>query len=238
LKRKLILLNLVLLALIAAAGGRLRQVWLEAQARERALATQRIATAPVPQPPPAAPPAAVTSATYLEVAQKMLFARDRNSQVIVEVTPVAEKPLPPLPAVHGVMNIGNGPTLIMSEPGSTRQRGVTLGEQIGEFKVAALEGDTLTLAWEDRLVKRRLDELAPREPAPQAESLRPQAQRGEPAPTAPPKQAPAAPGAQTGPEMRACQPGDSSAPGTVAEGYRKVTTQTPFGSACRWELIK
>jgi hypothetical protein len=33
-------------------------------------------------------------------------------------------------------------------------------------------------------------------------------------------------------------PGDTTPAGTVRDGYRKLVTQTPFGNACRWELVK
>jgi len=39
-------------------------------------------------------------------------------------------------------------------------------------------------------------------------------------------------------ENKGCQPGDNSPPGTVADGYKKVRVNSPFGSTCYWEPVK
>ena len=49
---------------------------------------------------------------------------------------------------------------------------------------------------------------------------------------------PAPPGVDIGAGLHACQPGDTSPPGTIAQGMRKLVTKTPFGDTCRWELLK
>ena len=46
------------------------------------------------------------------------------------------------------------------------------------------------------------------------------------------------PGVDTGGGIRACTAGDSAAPGTVSDGYRKIVSETPFGKVCRWEKLK
>ena len=57
----------------------------------------------------------VLATRYAEIAEKMLFAKDRNPTVVVEVKPEAPKPMPKLPALYGVMNLLDGTTAIMSE---------------------------------------------------------------------------------------------------------------------------
>jgi hypothetical protein len=70
-----------------------------------------------------------------------------------------------------------------------------------------------------------------------------QAQSSAPVQAAP-KEAAATPQKNTGPgvsmggDFRACIPGDPTPPGTVMEGYRKLVSDTPFGKACRWELVR
>jgi hypothetical protein len=46
------------------------------------------------------------------------------------------------------------------------------------------------------------------------------------------------PGIDIGGSVRACSPGDSSPPGTIMGGYRKLVNDTPFGQSCRWEPIR
>src|SRR5262249_51634275 len=159
LKRKLWLLNCVLIAAIAAGAWQVRKDAQEFRKRERmTLAGSPPAPAPFPLPP-AAPPQSVTASSYLDIAQKMLWSKDRNSQVIVDPPKKQEvKPLPPLPGVHGVMNF-DGPLVMMSEKPGARQRGVRPGEKIGDFKLVSVDSEQLTLAFEDRTVTKKLDEL-------------------------------------------------------------------------------
>jgi hypothetical protein len=42
----------------------------------------------------------------------------------------------------------------------------------------------------------------------------------------------------TGGVNRACAPGDSSAAGTVQDGFRKVTRPSMFGQVCYWEPVR
>ena len=46
------------------------------------------------------------------------------------------------------------------------------------------------------------------------------------------------PGIELGQGSRACVPGDTTPPGTVKDGFRKVVNKTPFGNSCRWEAVK
>lgn len=48
----------------------------------------------------------------------------------------------------------------------------------------------------------------------------------------------ARPGADVGLGYRSCLPGDNSPSGTIADGYRKVMTTSPFGVSCGWEKIQ
>jgi hypothetical protein len=241
LKRKLWLLNILLVAAIALAGWQLRKEAREFHARERATLNKRPPVPAPPAAPPAAPPPTVTGAAYLGIAKDMLFSKDRNSQVIVDPPkpPDPPKPLPPLPVVHGVMDIGDGPIVMMSEKSGGRHRGVHVGEKIGEFKLVSVNKDDLVLGFENRTVKKTLQELIDRGGGDAAAA----AGQSGPAGTAVSAPAPVAaikpePGVKLTEDTATCQTGDPSPAGAVVNGMRKVVFATPFGNACRWEAVK
>jgi hypothetical protein len=246
LKRKLWALNLVLIAAIAAGSWQLRKESIAMKERQRAFLNQRPPAPPPPVAPPPAPAPVAHASSYIDVAQKMLWAKDRNSTVIVDPPkpPEPPKPLPPLPAVHGVMNLGDGPILMMSEGANARHRGVRAGDMIGVFKLVAVEGEVIELAYDNRSVRKKITELmdrgddgAPAGPAP-APSANTPPHLVNAAPTPPPPPAKPEPGVKITETLSACQPGDSSPAGTVVNGMRKVVRQTPFGASCVWESVK
>jgi hypothetical protein len=239
LKNKLLLLNAVLLVAIGAGVWRLREAWLAARTREEAVLHRRV-TPPSPGSVPAGPriePVLATS--YADIAEKMLFAKDRNPTVVVEVKPEPPKPMPKLPALYGVMNLLDGTTAIMSEKPEMKHVGVRPGDKIGEFTLVAVNRDEITFSWDGKEVTRKIDDMidraGPVQPAPGGIM-----QRSKPVTVvAPQSQAPQprgepAPGVEVAKGIRACQPGDASPAGTVTEGYRKLVTPTPFGDSCRW----
>lgn len=237
-KRKLVLLNLALLALAAAAGWQLRARWLEGKAQEQKALRQPAKLAAPPAEIPAQPPPPASAAAYGEVAQKMLFSQDRNPNVVIEVTP--PKPVPPFPVAYGVMDLGSGPTVIFSEKPGAPSRGYSLGAKVGEFTLVAMENDELVFEWEGKQFRKNLREL---KPAPGSEAAAPVAAAASP--TAAPVQTQVVssspdpgPGVELTSDLKACVAGDTSPAGAVRGGYRKVVTVTPFGQACRWELIK
>jgi hypothetical protein len=241
LKRKLWLLNILLVAAIALAGWQLRKEARELHAREHATLDKHPPVPAPPAQPPVAPPPMVTGAAYLGIAKDMLFSKDRNSQVIVDPPkpPAPPKPLPPLPVVHGVMDIGDGPIVMMSEKSGGRHRGVRVGEKIGEFKLVSVNRNDLVLGFEDRTVKKTLQELIDRGGGDAA----PIAGQGGPAGGAssapvPPVVGKSEPNVKLSEDTATCQTNDPSPPGTVVNGMRKVVMATPFGNACRWEAVK
>ena len=128
--RKVVLLNLALLALLAGLGWFLRLHWLAARAQERAMLEQTIQPRGIfaPPLPPAVKPVPATD--YLEVAQKMLFSKDRNPTVVIEVPipkPVPEPPMPPLPNFHGLMAMFGDAVIILSVGKDGAQKGYHAG---------------------------------------------------------------------------------------------------------------
>lgn len=238
-RRKLILLNLALAALVGAAGWQIRAKWEQARAREHRILAQAAPPATMATPAPAAAPQPVQAAGYLEVAEKLLFAKDRNSTVVIEET--APKPMPPLPAAHGVLDFGGGATVILSEKQGAQQRRYMAGDQVGEFKIVSVSTRELVFDWEGQEIRKAVEELVdrktPTEPVAAA-----------PAPAAAPPTAmsktiatqpePTGPGIDVGGPNRACSPGDTSPAGTVREGYRKAIRPSAVGVACMWEPLR
>jgi len=239
LKNKLLLLNAVLLVAIGAGVWRLREAWMAARAREQAVLHRRVTPKSLGSAPAAPRIEPVLATSYADIAVKMLFARDRNPTVVVEVKPEPPKPMPKLPALYGVMNLLDGTTAIMSEKPDLQHVGVRPGDKIGEFTLLAVSRDEITFAWEGKEVTRKIDDMidraGPVQPAPSA--IMPRAggiSVGAPRSQAPQQKGEPAPGVEVAKGIRACQPGDTSPAGTVADGYKKLVTPTPFGDSCRW----
>ena len=243
--RKLVLLNLALLALVASLVWLLRARWIEEQARERAIFEQAVRAKTLLPPPPAAPPKAPMAAEYIDVAQKMLFSKDRNPTVVVEVPPPKpEPPVPPLPQYHGQMAIGE-PVVFLSVDSKADQKSYRAGEKVGPFELVKFDRDQITLAWGGKTIERKLGELAPKEEAPPP-----------PKTTAAPAPAPSGPvalgsstnlasdnkgptlGIDTGAGNFNCVAGDNSPAGTIKDGHKKVITRGMFGEVCFWEPVK
>jgi len=242
LNRKLRLLDLGLLAVLALLGVQLRHERIRAQAREQALLHTGAkpnavgAVAPLPKVEP------LTATSYADVAAKNLFSKDRNPNVILDpVIPPPEKPAPPFPVARGVMLWGGvPPTVVLSDKAGGPQKGYHPGEKIGEWKIASIDNSYVIFEWNGKQFKKRIDELLDRTPLTMAEA---------PAPAAGPAASPkpgqslsangtAGPGIDTGTGLKGCVPGDKTPSGAVVDGYKKVVNQTPFGASCQWEQVK
>lgn len=241
-RRRLWIIDLALLGLVVLTAGVLRDRWASSRVREEALLRQMVPKLPPPEIPPLPAVAPSKAVNYLEVAQQFLFSRDRKPDVILDppAPPPPPKPMPPLPAAYGVIDLGAGPTVILSERPGAPHKGYRAGEQIGEFKLVSVNSQEIVLEWEGKPVKRRLEELIDKsardaEPAPAQTT----AAQSSPAPAATSlAEIKAGPGVELGPTTRACVPNDTTPEGTVQDGYKKIVTKTPFGTSCRWEAVK
>ena len=243
-KGRLWLLNVILLGLVALSASALRQGWLQGRTREEKLLKTMVpvAAAPALTPLPAVIPAIASN--YLEVAQKMVFSKDRNAIVIIDPPPPPPpppppKPMPSLPLAYGIMNFGEGPTAILREKTGAPSKTYRAGEIIGEFKILAMNNQEILFEWEGKQVKRKLEELVDKT----ARNVPPPTQAAPASAAAAPAtttlaNVKAGPGTDMGGDYRACVPGDSSPAGTVQDGMRKVIARTPFGESCRWEKVK
>lgn len=241
--RKLILLNLALLAVAAWLGWLLHVRWLEGEAEVRAIFQQAARAKAVLPPPPLAPIPAVTSTEYVEVAQKTLFSKDRNPNVVIETPPPKpEPPMPALPFYFGQITFGE-PVVLLSVTSNGQQKSYRAGDKVGPFELVGFDSEKIRLSWNGKTVERRLQELEPKEPVQQ------QAPVQAPAPAAAPvvKSLSASSSSddnrnpQLGQDMgggfRACANGDKSPAGTVLDGYKKVISQTLMGESCFWQKV-
>ncbi len=234
--RKLIALNVALVVLLAAAGWRLWEMVESGKERQAAVVGQPLEPVETVTEPAVSLPPPAYIADYSPVAQQVLFFPDRNPNIEIEVAP--PPPLPPLPLAHGVLDLGSGPTVILSTDENAPQRAYRAGDTIGEFTIVQVANDRLILDWEGGRITRSIEELKPSEVA-QARPRRPTASK--PKPSKAPSQV-IGEAEKAGPSdvdlgggIKACKPGDTAEPGTVVGGYKKVVTQTPFGKVCRWE---
>jgi hypothetical protein len=239
-KRRLMALNLVLIAILGALEVRFQQVRNHVRERETRVLGQKVPAQKYPPLPaaPAVPP--VVAANYLDVAQRMVMARDRNPAVIIDPEPVKVKPpMPALPVAQGLMMIGE-PAIIMTEKPGAQQRTYHKGDKIGAFKLLAFDADRVVLDWDGEKVERKLEDLLEKTPAPSASGGGPAAPAAAaaPPPSAASAPTPLGPGVDIGGGYHGCQANDSTPSGTVQNGMRKVEVVTPFGKSCRWEPVK
>ncbi|HEY2844057.1 MAG TPA: hypothetical protein VGJ09_10415 [Bryobacteraceae bacterium] len=243
--RKILALNLGLLALLGTLGWMLRAHWRETRAQELSTLAKAARQTKLLPPPAPVPPEAAVPANYLDVAQKTLFSKDRNPNVIVEVAPAPppkpEEPTPPRPFYFGQMGFGEPVALLSVEKGG--QKGFHAGDDVGPFKLVAFNRETITFEWNGKTLEYPLAELKPKEPQQAAQ------QAAAPA-AAPSKPANLGPVISTvtddkGPvlgtvngEIRSCVSGDRSPAGTVKDGFKKSVVNGPFGPMCQWEPIK
>jgi hypothetical protein len=244
--RKILALNLALLAMLGTLGWMLRAHWRETRAQELAtLAKAASRSAQLPPPSPA-PPEAVVPANYLEVAQKTLFSRDRNPNVIIEPpppppAPKPEEPPPARPEYYGQMGLGEPVAFLSAEKGG--QKGFRAGDKVGPFTLVAFNRETITFEWNGKTLEYPLAELKPKEPSPAAAQAAARAAAAGPNVSAAStigvtqEKVVAGPGVQNG-EIRSCVPGDTSPSGTVKDGFKKSIVPGAFGPSCLWEPIK
>jgi hypothetical protein len=242
-KRKLTLLNLALLALLAAGGLEFNRRVEQANARYEIL--RRFDE---PKQAPAFPSpevrVRVRQADFLPIVDRMLFYEDRNA--IVEVEAPEEKTVvrPDLPVLSGVMNLGEGPIVLMADTPKDYPRPVAVGEK-------------LKLAWQGEQFEVSQDSLAGElasntsggaarsggasgggSAARRAAASRRRENRAEtksqPAETRKEIGGRYNIGTEIRPGVFRADPRDKAPAGTEFEGYRKVVNPTPFGNQSWW----
>jgi hypothetical protein len=245
--RKLIFLNVVLLALAGWLCWTLRMKWLEAHRHEHAVIA---AAAPkkVVFPPTLSPlTKPFASSEYNDVAQHELFSKDRNPNVIVDPPPPPPPtppppPMPELPAYYGTMALFGDPVVLLSLPKGPQKK-YHAGDKVGPFQLVSFDREKVVFDWNGKTVERRPDELKEKEPSQQQQ----QVAEGPAERVAPVKLIPDPPpdspkisekiGADNGGGIRMCVAGDTTPVGTIIDGYKKVITTNMFGQTCMWQAV-
>ena len=242
--RKLILLNVVLLALAGWLIWMLRGKWREVHQHEAVVLAQRPqarqGTSPLPIPVFKAP----VGTDYNVVAQEDIFAKDRNPNVILDPPPPAPPPppMPELPAYYGTMAVFGDPVILLSLPKSPQKK-YHAGDKIGPFVIVSFDREKVVFDWNGKIVERKPEELTAKEAAPQQAAV----EAPHPSVVAPIKLIPDPPpdapklsekiGKDNGGGIHMCVAGDTSPAGTVIDGYKKVITTNMFGQTCMWQLV-
>ncbi len=231
-----------LLALLALLSWQMRSEWIWAHARTQAFLRSRVEAASVPPLAPLAKVEPLSALTYAQTVMQNLFSKDRNSQVIIDPpAPVPDPPVPPFPVARGVMLWeGVPPTVVLSERPGGEQKSYHPGDTIGEWKIVSVDNRYLTLGWNGKEFKKRLDELLDKTNL-VAEMPPPPAAPVTPAPSGSTNlsnNAKTGPGLDMGNNTRGCIPGDPTPAGAVVNGMRKEVTATPFGAGCQWVQAK
>jgi hypothetical protein len=244
---RLFLLNVLLLAGIAMATLKLLELRDETARREELVHESAPKLPQAKGTSAVAPPERTVAANYLDIASRLLFSKDRNPTVIIAPPPV--KQVPAFPLAYGVLMMADPPIIMMSAKKGDPQKGYRAGDPIGDYKIVGFDSRVITFEWDGQKFTKNVADLADRD-AQTAALLNRQNTAPEPAAAA---AAPAAstqvlsssgstaakgPGVDTGGGIRACSAGDTAAPGTVSDGYRKIVSETPFGKVCRWEQVK
>ena len=238
--RKLLILDVVLVAVLGYAGYQFRNLFQTSKAREIHELTAKPPTVAVPQFPPTPAPPATMATSYIQIPEKFLLDPSRNSVVIPPPPPPPPppKPMPPLPVYHGQMNLGDGGGLfaILSVDNKTPHEAIHQGETIGQFKLLSVNREGINLEWDGKTIHKSLDELTDHAAVQQQQSDAAQ-QRPVVAAAAPQsvQESPLGPSESVGADgARGCQAHDSNPAGAIVDGYKKVLRPSPFGAICSW----
>ena len=230
------------LALLVGWGG--WAVWTGArQAASRHEVFSTPASSPsAGQVPPEPLARAVRPAAYSAISSKNPFSAKRGSLPRSPSRPARQLPADPLPVLSGIANLGDGPAALLAAQAGSKARWVAAGEQVGGYRLEAIQGDRLTFSFGGRRVsvsaKDLQDESRRRAARPRAASPRPVARN--PASTGVlsgtrPSRTRFRIGAEFRPGRFAADATDGAADGTVYEGYVRRIRQSPFGEQHWWE---
>jgi hypothetical protein len=243
LNRKLLLLDVVLVAVVVYVGLQFRNEAGAAKAREAAALNRHLKALPPPPWKPMPPDPPVMPSGYVNIAEKMLFDPSRNSIVIIEPPPVPPpKPMPALPVYHGMMSLGSsGLTAFFSLSADGQHQAIHIGETIGQFKLLSVNSDEITLEWDGHEIRKTVAELSGQKGAPVVQVSQGVRTEAGPGPIAPPTPVKSGPGDLTNFNTRTCAVNDGNPAGAVVDQpdgkYKKVMHTNPFGTNCAWEPV-
>jgi hypothetical protein len=247
LNRKIILLNVVLLALAGWLFWMLRVKWLELHQHEHTVLALSPRGSRLYPPPPNVVSNPPSPSDYLEVARNMLFSKDRNPNVILDPPPPPPPtppppPMPELPAYYGTMALFGDPVILLSLPKGPQKK-YHAGDKVGPFQIVSFDREKVVFDWNGKMVERKPEDLKEQAASAQQQA----AAEGPPTRVEPVKLIPDPPpdapkvseklGADNGGGVRMCVKDDKTPAGTIIDGYKKVVTMNMFGQTCMWQLV-
>ena len=185
---------------------------------------------------------AVRSTAYSVISSKNVFSAKRGTLARSTSRPIGQVRADPLPVLSGIANLGDGPAALLAAQAGAKPRWVAAGEQVGGYRLEAIQGDRLTFSFRGRQVSVSAKEL---QDASRRRAARPRAPSDRPV-----VRMPADAGAlgsprpsrgryRIGAEFRTGRFGadatDGAPDGTVYEGYVRRIRQSPFGAQHWWE---
>ena len=162
--RRLFYLNALLMLGIIGAAMELRSRWVEARNREEMMRLGKLTPLRATAKPPIPGTKSVSALEYTLVSAQMLFSRDRNPTIIIDpAPPPPEKKWPPLPKSYGLMFLGEKPRILLGT-GPGNQKSYVAGEKIGEIEIQRFDNRTITFAWNDKTIEKRLEDIVDNNP--------------------------------------------------------------------------
>ena len=245
--RKIILLNVVLLAMAGWLCWTLRAKWLELHRHEHTVLAASVRARPGFQQPPIQATKPFAPTEYNDVVQNDVFSKDRNPNVIIDPPPAPPPappppPMPDLPAYYGTMAFFGDPVILLSLPKGPQKK-YHAGDKVGPFKLVSFDREKVVFDWDGKIVERKPEDLK------EKESVQQQAETADPVQPKfvpvklipdPPPNAPKISekiGADNGGGVHMCVAGDTTPPGTIIDGYKKVVTMNMFGATCMWQSV-
>ena len=185
---------------------------------------------------------AVRPSAYSAISERNLFTAERGTFRRSAPRSSRQPPADPLPVLSGIVDLGDGPAALLAAGPEEKARWVAPGEDVGGYRLEAIQGDRLTLSFRGQRVsvsaKELQDEGRRRAARPRTASPRPVG-RISSLSAAPSSSRPSRGRYRIGAEFRpgrfAADATDGAADGTVYGGYVRRVRQSPFGAQHWWE---
>jgi hypothetical protein len=145
--KKIVMLNVALLALFALGAFKLRADW---RAFDPAHDIARIQPAPQTFPPLAASVAAAPQAgDWTDIPSHNMFSFDRTdidiAQVVEAAPPPPPKPSGPKPVLFGTLIVGSQKTAYVGSAGSKNSKSMKAGDEIDTWKIIDIQANSIAV---------------------------------------------------------------------------------------------
>ena len=180
---------------------------------------------------------------YRAIADRMLFSADRTAAVRAVAREAGGSTADALPILHGIADLGDGPSALLAERPGMRAQWVRPGEAVGPYLLESIGRDSLVLSRNGRRIETTAAEL--RNPASRAaRTPRVGSRTGSSSnlirsvarpSTARPANGRYRIGTEFRPGRFAADAGDGAVDGTEYNGYVRRVQQSPFGAQHWWE---